>query len=822
MSLAEAPSAADPAPNVPPSLTWEGGSAPSTLLYLTGAAPLAPFAKLLLSDPDSTTLPKATVTVSGYHAGEERLALTTSAATGDVAGFFDMAKGALTLTSAGGQATLAQWQAAFRAVTFTAGGDETHLGTRDVTVTIGDPGPTSPRLLAYVGVGGGDGADHLVHVGGWTGAGGGDDVIRLDPAAQGNLDGQGGVNTVDVAGWASGAQISVGGMGSVRSGSVSVTLQNIQNAVGTAYDDTISGGLTGSTILAGAGDDTLTFGGGPTRLDGGAGYDAVTFNGSQRWVAVDLRLAGPQNVDGQGPLLTLTNVERVYGSLHDDTLIGDAGNNGFIGGGGRDLIDGGDGNDWLGFYGYTTAVQVSLANADWQDLGPGGAVKISNFEALFGTQFNDTLTGDARDNYLGGGPGNDTLTGGGGFDTADYKDGYTYASGITVDLGVTGAQNTGAAGVDTLVNIRGLVGTALNDTLTGDARDNVISGWSGNDLIAGGAGNDLLRHGDPNVEGTVVYGNDTFTGGAGNDTVEGGSGHDVAVYSGARSDYIVSLGAQGWTITDNRSGSPDGSDIVRNVETLRFSDGDVGARHVGPLDGGVAHAVRSLLREDPVTSHAADLARELSFRVITGQATTAEMVAEVVLDVRPTASVATMAYQFFTGGTPSAAGMDYLVASTGPNPNNLNSGYYQSFSMENRYINFAVNLGKVGAGHTQFEAQYGALSLFDATRKAYETIFGGAPDDAKVHALLDPTANVGGVSMTRAQYFAYYGQDGANGIGTKAAMVGWLLTEAVKADLGTYAKSNDAFLTDVAMHDAPFAVDMIGHYAQPAFVFHPG
>ena len=71
-----------------------------------------------------------------------------------------------------------------------------------------------------------------------------------------------------------------------------------------------------------------------------------------------------------------------------------------------------------------------------------------------------------------------------------------------------------------------------------------------------------------------------------------------------------------------------------------------------------------------------------------------------------------MAYEFFTGKIPSAAGMDYLVSPTGPNPNNLNAAYYQSFSIENRNINFAVNLGKSGEGAAKFQTEYGALDLF--------------------------------------------------------------------------------------------------------------
>ena len=97
----------------------------------------------------------------------------------------------------------------------------------------------------------------------------------------------------------------------------------------------------------------------------------------------------------------------------------------------------------------------------------------------------------------------------------------------------------------------------------------------------------------------------------------------------------------------------------------------------------------------------------------------AEGVARLVAAADATTSVATLAYQFFTGKIPTAAGLDYLVSPTGPNPNNLNSDYFQSFNLENRYINFAVNLGKLGEGQAAFTAEYGGLKLPAATKKAY-------------------------------------------------------------------------------------------------------
>ena len=49
-----------------------------------------------------------------------------------------------------------------------------------------------------------------------------------------------------------------------------------------------------------------------------------------------------------------------------------------------------------------------------------------------------------------------------------------------------------------------------------------------------------------------------------------------------------------------------------------------------------------------------------------------------------------------------------LISPAGPNPNNLNTAYYQSFNIERRYINFAV---KLGAGGEAFPTQYGSSSL---------------------------------------------------------------------------------------------------------------
>jgi hypothetical protein len=215
----------------------------------------------------------------------------------------------------------------------------------------------------------------------------------------------------------------------------------------------------------------------------------------------------------------------------------------------------------------------------------------------------------------------------------------------------------------------------------------------------------------------------------------------------------------------------------------------------------VLNTVHNILRRGPADVIEQARIIDGAFGLQAAAYTQQYVIDQIAQEADASTSVATLAYQFFTGKIPSGAGLDYLVSPTGPNPNNLNSAYYQDFNLENRYINFAVNLGKNGEGRAQFEAAYGAKSLLDTMKSAYLTVFGSTPTDAKAHVLLD----------SRVDYFAYYGQDGQNGIGTKAALVGWLLAEAAKADVGTMQTANLAFLSDLA-DGANYSVDLVGTY----------
>jgi len=81
--------------------------------------------------------------------------------------------------------------------------------------------------------------------------------------------------------------------------------------------------------------------------------------------------------------------------------------------------------------------------------------------------------------------------------------------------------------------------------------------------------------------------------GGGNDVVDGGANGaagDVVVYSGARSNYTVTVQGGSFVITDNRTGPSDGIDAVTNVERFEFADRTVTAAELIDTTGPVLTA----------------------------------------------------------------------------------------------------------------------------------------------------------------------------------------------------------------------------------------
>lgn len=230
--------------------------------------------------------------------------------------------------------------------------------------------------------------------------------------------------------------------------------------------------------------------------------------------------------------LSIAGFQNTVGSAIDslisiENLTGSNFNDTLGGDAGDNVLDGGAGIDTVHYGAAQSGVNVSLSITVPQITGGAGRDTLLNFENLIGSRFNDTLSGNA---------GNNILNGGDGVDTISYRNA---TAAVAVSLSLAGPQLTGGAGTDTLIAFENLTGSNFNDRLTGDA---------GNNMICGGIGNDTLI-------GTI-----------GNDTLDGEGGFDMADYSTLGKP--VTLGAFG--VLDKGS---HGVDRLVNVESICGSSG---------------------------------------------------------------------------------------------------------------------------------------------------------------------------------------------------------------------------------------------------------
>jgi len=451
---------------------------------------------------------------------------------------------------------------------------------------------------------------------------GGDDIIDGGSGAD-TINGGAGSDTVSYAS-ATGAKSVNLGTGANSDGD---TLTSIENIIGTAYGDILTGDGGDNVIDGGLGDDSL---------DGGAnaaGGDTASYASATSAVTVSLAVAGAQATGGAGTD-TLSNFENLLGSDYNDSLTGNAGNNVLNGGGGDDLLVGGAGADTLiGGTGTDTvsyasaAAAVSVTINGTGTLGDANGDVLSGIENLIGSAFNDTLTGDGAANVITGGGGDDALNGAGGIDTVSYA---TAASGVTVNLGLIVAQNTVGEGIDTLSNFENILGSAFNDTLTGDGGSNTIEGGAGNDSLNGAGGNDTVSYASASsgvtvslatalAQNTVGAGTDTLSsfenilgsafndtltgdlnantldggagddllvGGAGADSLIGGAGTNTASYATAGSAVTANLTTGSGTLGDANGDTYSG---IQNLTGSTFNDNLTGDANANVLDGGLGN-----------------------------------------------------------------------------------------------------------------------------------------------------------------------------------------------------------------------------------------
>lgn len=400
-------------------------------------------------------------------------------------------------------------------------------------------------------------------------------------------------------------------------------------------DDTLRGYAGADSLQGGAGDDYLAGSTGIDKFDGGAGLDVVSYSYSGKAWLVDLAPgSGPAFAQTSDATETFVSVEgvdmgsgndtlrgsnddnvlkagggndRLYGYLGNDTLEGGAGDDMIYRRDGNNLIDGGDGIDLLNYGGTTHAIKLRLdypfEGQKVVDLAGGAndqTDRVIGIEKLIATGYDDTITagvtgstidGGNGDDDLSGGGGNDSLFGGYGDDTLagdagndtinggiaiDIASYATRFQAVTVDLAITGSQNTGGGGLDLLIGIEGLIGTDYADTLNGTAGFNRFTGGAGSDRIDGRGGNDFMSCGD---------GNDTVSGGSGNDTIYGDGGHDVLT-GGSGDDYLGGFdgadtvnyaGAAGFVRVDLAVAGPQQVGLTEGSDTLVEIENAVGS-----------------------------------------------------------------------------------------------------------------------------------------------------------------------------------------------------------------------------------------------------
>ena len=392
-----------------------------------------------------------------------------------------------------------------------------------------------------------------------------------------------------------------------RAGDGRVPPAGYNNVTGVTTGNDVIDGLAGDDILFGdSGDDFLNGGLGADALNGGAGVDYADYFFATTGVVASL--ANPASNTGEAAGDTYTSIERLRGSAFNDTLTGDANNNTLIGGLGADTLDGGGNFDLAGYQDATAAVTASLINPASNTGEAAGDIYVW-IEGLIGSDFNDTLTGDANANILRGGAGADVLNGDAGFDYADYN------AAITASL-ANPAINTGDAGGDTYFSIEGLLGSIFDDTLIGDAGNNELRGGSGADVLNGGGGFDFALYNNSAVGLTVSLANpgtntgdaagDSFIsveglvgsdfndrlfgdagdnelrGGLGADVLNGGPGNDTLTGGPGPDTFVFAPGYGADTVTDFSAAEGDRIDLtafptIASISQIRAIATQVGA-----------------------------------------------------------------------------------------------------------------------------------------------------------------------------------------------------------------------------------------------------
>ena len=210
-------------------------------------------------------------------------------------------------------------------------------------------------------------------------------------------------------------------------------------------------------------------------------------------LAVVLAIAVPAGSSASSSQLPtcLDETPTIVGTPGDDFLVGTRDDDVIVGLGGNDVIEG-----------------------------------IGGIDFVCGNEGNDRIDGGPDIDALDGGPGDDSLAG--SESEGPFGEDTDFAVYIDSPAPVQASLVTGTAtgdGTDTLVDIEGVIGSDLPDTIEGDNAANSLYGGAGDDSILAGPGSDLIDGED------------------GNDKVDGGLDDDLISYRFSPGPVVVNLAA---------------------------------------------------------------------------------------------------------------------------------------------------------------------------------------------------------------------------------------------------------------------------------------
>jgi Ca2+-binding RTX toxin-like protein len=369
-------------------------------------------------------------------------------------------------------------------------GDDTFSGAGNATTGAA----YGAAIVVYGGNGndtlrGGDGNDTLY-------GGAGNDLFLTGAVADGNdaLHGGADTDTADYSPRLAALTITIDDLADDgepgETDNVGTDIEILRGGMG---DDHLTGSANPETIYGGPGNDTIAGGGGNDLLygeagndifdegsgrngadvfNGGPGLDRVSYAGRSNTVLVSLDGVANDGEVGEGDKVML-DVEDVTGGGGDDTITGSALGNTLDGGGGNDTISGGGGNDVL-----RGGLGNDVLNGDAGDDTFDEGAADSGADTISGGTGIDTVDYAARSVAL-------VVVMDGTTGSGEPSEGDHIATDVENLIGGSGADSLTGNAADN--QLEGGPGTAV-DRLDGGAGDDVLDGGGGNDVIDCGSG----------------------------------------------------------------------------------------------------------------------------------------------------------------------------------------------------------------------------------------------------------------------------------------------------------------------------------------------